>query len=203
MSERTPERESALRISVPQWVCLVLYYGIARHLPSSSGPGGAFWSRIRRTLCSPVLADCGKGVNIERNASFGSGARVCLGDRSGLGLNARLVGEVSLGQNVMMGPDVLIMAVSHAIDRVDVPMIDQGVAAPRPVTVEDDVWIGARAVILPGVRVGRGAVIGAGAVVTKSVPQWAVVAGVPARLVRFRTDGRPHTARGLPSPDRD
>ncbi|GAB3957808.1 acyltransferase [Micromonospora vulcania] len=99
--------------------------------------------------------------------------------------------RIRIGDNVMFGPEVTIRGGNHRIDQVGVPMIavekspgddahDQGV------TVGDDVWVGTRAVILHGVTIGRGAVIGAGAIVTRSVPPYAVAAGNPARVIRLR-----------------
>lgn len=134
----------------------------------------------------PLLDHAGRDVNIEARAYFGRGMGVRLGDRSGIGVNCRLHGPVSIGSDVMMGPDVVVIAVNHRIDDTARPMIAQGHADPRPVVIGNDVWIGTRAIILPGVRVGDGAVIGAAAVVTKDVPPMAVVAGNPARVIRRR-----------------
>jgi len=86
----------------------------------------------------------------------------------------------------MMGPQVIFYTRNHTFSRTDIPMSEQGFEPTRPITICDDVWIGVRAMFLPGVTVGRGAIIGAGAVVTKDVPEWAIVAGNPARVVRFR-----------------
>jgi maltose O-acetyltransferase len=97
-----------------------------------------------------------------------------------------IVGPVTIGSNVMMGPDVIILAHGHAFDRCDIPMNAQGSPADRPVTIGDDVWIGARVIILPGVSVGSGVILGAGAVVTKDVPDWVIAAGNPARVVKYR-----------------
>lgn len=66
-------------------------------------------------------------------------------------------------------------------------MSQQGIRPPKPVVIGDDVWIGARVIILPGVTVGKGAVLGAGTVVARDVPEWAVVVGNPARVVKFRS----------------
>lgn len=132
-----------------------------------------------------MFAHAGSGINVEHGAYFGDGSRVRIGDRSGIGVNCRLHGPVVIGRNVMMGPDVVVLAVNHRFAD-PVPMIDQGYDLPRPVTIEDDVWIGTRSIILPGVTIGSGAIIGAGAVVTKSVPPNSVVGGNPARLIRFR-----------------
>lgn len=95
----------------------------------------------------------------------------------------------------MMGPDVMIISRSHGFDRTDVPMYRQVEADPKPVVIEDDVWIGARAILLPGVTIGEGTIVGAGSVVTKSVLPYSIVAGNPARIVRSRV-GRPHDGKG-------
>jgi len=88
----------------------------------------------------------------------------------------------------MMGPDVMIYTQNHRFDRIDIPMIEQGNTEPKPVVIEDDVWIAARSIILPGVTIGKGAVIAAGAVVTKDVPPYTVVGGVPARKIKLRIE---------------
>ncbi len=88
----------------------------------------------------------------------------------------------------MMGPRVSLLAEQHVIDRVDIPMREQGTRR-KGIIIEDDVWLGANCCVLDGVTVGRGAVVGAGAVVTKDVPPFAIVGGVPARIIRMRTEG--------------
>lgn len=85
----------------------------------------------------------------------------------------------------MMGPDVAILTHTHRINRTDIPMGQQG-SLVKEVIIGDDVWIGMRSIIMPGVRVGNGAVIGAGAVVTKDVPDYAIVGGVPAKVLKYR-----------------
>jgi acetyltransferase-like isoleucine patch superfamily enzyme len=91
-----------------------------------------------------------------------------------------------IGANVMMGPEVVIFSYNHATSRVDIPMIRQGFTACFPVTIGDDVWIGRRVIILPGVTVGSGCILGAGAVISRDVPPGAVAVGNPARVVRYR-----------------
>jgi maltose O-acetyltransferase len=86
----------------------------------------------------------------------------------------------------MMGPEVLIYTRNHSTSRIDIPMIEQGDTDIAPVIIEDDVWIGARVIILPGVTVGSGSVLGAGAVVSRDVPPYAVVVGNTGRVVRYR-----------------
>ena len=86
----------------------------------------------------------------------------------------------------MMGTDVTIITRNHRFDRTDIPMMEQGFEEERPVYIGNDVWIGDRVLILPGVHIGDGSIIAAGAVVTKDVPPYSIVAGVPARKIRDR-----------------
>lgn len=92
-------------------------------------------------------------------------------------------GGISIGDRVYTSPLVQMAAVDHVFDDPSRPFIEQGITA-RGIVVEDDVWIGAGAILIDGVRIGRGAVIAAGAVVTRDVEAHTVVAGVPARPVR-------------------
>jgi acetyltransferase-like isoleucine patch superfamily enzyme len=103
-------------------------------------------------------------------------------------------GGVDIGDRVYTSPQVQIMAVNHVFDDRDRPFTEQGITA-RGIVVEDDVWVGAGAIICDGVRVGAGSVVGAGAVVTRDVPPHVVVVGVPARVVR-EVGSRP-----VPDPD--
>ena len=160
-----------------------LIYVFAKHLPESYRLN--IGQRAIRAFCGKLLlAKCGKNVNIEKNANFSYSVE--LGDNSGLGINCRISGKVVFGKNVMMGPNVSIYTTNHAFDRTDIPMCQQGNSKELPVTVGDDVWIGANAIILPGVTIGSGAIIAAGAVVTKDVPAFAIVGGNPAKIIKTR-----------------
>lgn len=99
---------------------------------------------------------------------------------------SRVQNGTIIGKNVMMGPFCLIYTFNHQTARTDIPMIQQGYTAIKPVVIEDDVWIGARVTILGGVTVGKGSVLAAGAVVTKNVPEYSIVGGNPARILRKR-----------------
>ena len=161
-------------------------YVVARHLPESN-------SRIKigkvlRRFCGKlILAKCGKKVNIEKNAVFASSVE--LGDRSGIGINCRIAGKVIIGNDVMIGPNVSFYPTNYAFNRLDIPMNQQGFSPEKPIIVEDDVWIGANSVLLGGVTIGSGCVIGAGSVVTKSTPPYSVVAGNPAKVIKYREGG--------------
>lgn len=171
---------------VKRVVALSLYLPILRWLPQSSLPGGSLWKLLRAVAARSMLAYCGRDVNVEHGASFGSGAHVRLGNRSGIGVNCRLHGPVAIGNDVMMGPDVVVIALGHEFSDITRPMMDQGHTPVRPVTIGDDVWIGTRVIILPGVTIGAHSVVAAGAVVTRDVPAWSVVGGNPAQVIRNR-----------------
>lgn len=164
-------------------VGFVLYKIFASWLPISQRSG--FAQFMRRSFAKLVIAKCGKNVNIERNAFFTPGLEI--GDNSGVGINCEVYGPVKIGNDVMMGPEVVIYTTGHAYDRTDIPMREQGSTPYEPVVIGNDVWIGRRAMIMPGVTIGDGAIIGAGAVVTKDVPPYAVVGGVPAKVLKYRS----------------
>lgn len=165
----------------------LFYYSVAKHLPSSCS-GIKVGQKAFRAFCGKLmLKQCGKKVNIEKGATFSN--RVSLGDYSGIGVNARIGGTCTIGSYVMMGTDVIVITHNHAFDRTDIPMMHQGFEDERPVVIEDDVWIGDRVIILPGVHVGKGAILAAGAVVTKDVPAYAIVGGIPAKVIKFRAGG--------------
>jgi maltose O-acetyltransferase len=170
-------------------VRLALYYGFARRLPVATRY--CQWPcAVRTFICRGLFRHTGRFVNVEHGAYIGDGSEIEIGDHSGIGVNCRVEGPVRIGEGVMMGPEVVILAAHHRSDRLDVPMWQQGFGPRMRVTVGDDVWIGTRVIIMPGVTIGRGAIIGAGAVVTKDVPEYAVAAGVPAKVIRLRTEGR-------------
>ena len=164
-------------------ILFVMYRLTASWLPISQRSKIA--KKIRGFWGKRILSSCGKNVNIERGAVFSPA--VSLGDNSGIGINCELYGPVTIGKNVMMGPDVVVYTKGHKFDRTDIPMMAQGSTEERPVAIGNDVWIGRRVMIMPGVTIGDGCVIGAGAVVTKDVPPYSVAAGVPAKVVKSRS----------------
>ncbi len=171
-------------------VYLIVYYLFAKYLPKSTMPIlGKISKGIRRFICKRIFYECGLGLNVEQGAYFGNGRSISLGNNVGLGKNFKMLNrELVVGDELMMGEDVLFLGGGHNYDRTDIPMGKQGSPEGKtPLEIVGDVWIGARVIVLPGCkRIGQGAIIGAGAVVTKDVPDYAVVGGNPARVIRYR-----------------
>ena len=112
---------------------------------------------------------------------------VRIGARTIVNVGSYLSGEggLEIGEDVLIGPHVKLLSAGHAIDEGDV-RINRNRITRQKITIEAGAWIGAGAIVLEGVRIGRGAVVAAGSVVRQDVPDGAVVAGVPARFLRYR-----------------
>lgn len=138
-----------------------------------------------------------------RNMRLGAGCRIgrgCIltaqdgklemGERAALSPGVHVSadgGEIRIGSCVAIGPGCVLRAANHRFDRLDVPIMDQG-HRPGTISIDRDVWLGANCVVTPDVRIGEGAVIGAGAVVTHDIAPYAIAAGVPARVIGSRQD---------------
>lgn len=108
---------------------------------------------------------------------------VIIGDHTRVGLHNTIIGPVTIGSHVNLAQGITVTALNHNFAEKDLRIDEQGVST-APVTIGDDIWIGANAVILPGVTIGNHSVVAAGAVVTKDVPPHSLVAGVPAKIIK-------------------
>ena len=108
---------------------------------------------------------------------------VIIGDHTRIGLHNTVIGPVTIGNHVNLAQGITVTALNHNFENVELRIDEQGVST-NPVAIADDVWIGANAVVLPGVSIGSHSVVAAGAVVTKDVPAHTLVAGVPAKIIR-------------------
>ncbi len=119
-----------------------------------------------------------QGYNIE----IGEG---CLINHNNVLQAGKIKGKIKIGNYVHTGANVMIIAFNHAFDTREIPTIQQDYY-DADVTICDDVWIGGGAIILAGVTIGKGAIIAGGAVVNKDVPEYAIVGGVPAKVLKYR-----------------
>lgn len=115
----------------------------------------------------PFYTDCGKNIHVGKNVFINSGCR--FQDQGG----------ITIGDGVLIGHNVVLATLNH-----DMNPRKRSTLHPAPITIGNDVWIGANATVLPGVTIGDGAVIAAGAVVTKDVPSNVIVGGVPAKIIK-------------------
>ena len=124
---------------------------------------------------------------ISSNVIIQGSGKLTLGERSFIGQNSVIgVNEtINIGSEVMIAQSVSIRDTDHCFDNVNIPMSRQGIKT-APIIISNDVWIGYGAVITKGVTIGEGAIIGANAVVTKDVPPYAIMGGVPAKLIKYR-----------------
>jgi maltose O-acetyltransferase len=146
---------------------------------------GAWWiGQWRFYRAVSRFASCGDDVHIQFPAYFADPDRIALGSNVAIAAFVHVWGSggVTIGNRVLIASHVAISSVTH--DHRMATMY--GASRCAPVVIEDDVWVGAHAVVLPGLTIGRGAVIGAGSVVTKSVPANAIVMGVPGAIKGYR-----------------
>lgn len=173
----------------------------------------AFDALMRRVFWRAMTRSCGDGLQVGRGVlcrhpeTFEIGSGVFIGDQAVI--QGRFDGTCTIGDHAWIGPQSFfdarnlvigervgwgpgarVLGSTHTGEPVEAPIIETDLAI-RPVRIEAWADIGVNAVILPGVTVGRGAMVGAGAVVTEDVPPFAVVAGVPAKVIRYRTATAP------------
>jgi acetyltransferase-like isoleucine patch superfamily enzyme len=132
------------------------------------------------TLVAPT-AYIGKGCQLSRD--------LVAGPFSYIGPRSQIGPKVEIGSYTMLGPEVMVTGGDHLWDKPGVPIIFAGRPILLKTVIGPDVWIGARAIIRAGVRIGRGAIVGAGAVITRDVPEYEIHCGVPGRRIKDRFEG--------------
>lgn len=150
------------------------------HTPPSQG-------EKRRKILRSLIGKTGENFVIEAPFHCDYGFNISLGENFYANVNLVILDctKVTIGDNVFIAPNVHICCAGHPLDA---ERRNKGLEYAYPVTIEDNVWIGAGAQILPGVTVGQGSVIAAGAIVNRDVPAMTLVAGNPARVIRKITD---------------
>lgn len=143
---------------------------------------------IRALSYKPWMKHIGSKVLIEKNFICSGAQNVIIGSNTYINHDVEIdsqYAQVTIGNYVLIGPHVYLGTKNYGYKDFTKPMGKQKYNSGN-IIVEDDVWIGTKAIILPGVKIGRGSIIGAGAVVTKNVPAFAIVGGVPAKLIKSR-----------------
>lgn len=156
-------------------------WAIVRSIPSLLGL--CLRHLAARVLFGRVGGFCLFAVGTRVSHSYGIDCGRNLRANTGVFLDGR--GGLTIGDNVLMGPNVVVLSSEHRWADPDVPIYRQGVEL-KPTTIGEDVWIGGNAVVRAGVNIGKGSLVGAGAVVTCDTAPYAIVAGVPARQIGIR-----------------
>jgi acetyltransferase-like isoleucine patch superfamily enzyme len=135
---------------------------------------------------SPELISIGSKVQFYRGVYLSPcGTHITIGSNTHFAPYGVLYGPLTIGDNCAVAAHVVFASVGHGYERADIPMVEQPVNKAE-IVLENDVWVGANAVIIGGVTIGEGTIVGAGAVVTKDMPPYSVVGGTPARVIRSR-----------------
>lgn len=163
---------------------MAFYYGLATKLPDSAFPGGRLWRAIRHKSLLGFGVRTGQWINVQSHVFIGDGRSLEIGHGSGIGTGSRIYGA-TIGEGVMIGPSVTILKDNHTIGNDG--RVSAGMTTAAVPVIGDGAWIGEKAIILPGRNVGEGAVVGAGAVVTRDVQPGTVVGGNPATVLRAST----------------
>ncbi len=166
-------------------LAIAVYYMIFYNLPHSR------FLKISNTLriwyISKILKimPYDKKSKVEHNVYLSDATKISIGQNCRINENV-FIQAATIGNNVLIAPNVAILSVSHNHVLIDIPIVDQGDSIPNPPIIEDNVWLGRNVVIMPGVRIGTGSIVGSGAVVTKDVPPFMIVGGVPAKIIKQR-----------------
>lgn len=168
-------------ISIKKLFFLCIYYGFARYVANIFMGG-----KLRYWCCKHIFKSCGRNVNIERGAYFGTGVDIRIGNNSGLGINCWVPNNLTIGSDVIMGPNVTILDRNHEFKRTDVSIGSQGSTERKPTIIENDVWIGCQVLMMPGRTIKQGSIIAGGCVLCKDFPEYSIVGGNPSRLIRSR-----------------
>lgn len=163
----------------------LIYILLFKDTPEDYRPYSLFFPKVRQWLVKNYLKKCGIELRVKKGAEISPNSIV--GDFSELGTNSIIQANVTIGNHVIMGPDIKIYSRNHKFERLDTPIQKQG-KNYYETKIGDDVWIGANVIITAGSEIGDHVIIAAGSVVTKNIPKYAIVGGVPAKIIKYRND---------------
>ena len=148
---------------------------------------GRLGIKMRRRCLKRYFLSAGKKLSIADDVTIEVPEKISIGDNCGFNKGCWISGGggVTIGNNVIFGPYCVIHSQNHIFDDTHKPISEQG-HKDLPVVIEDDVWVASHVTITPGSKIGKGSVIGAGAVVTGEIPPYSVAAGVPAKVIKKR-----------------
>jgi len=161
----------------------LIYNIFGKYLPRTYMPYSIGSKQLRAFLVRNCINSCGINLRIETNVLLSP--FINIGDNVEINENVRIRQNVRIGNDVLIAPGVQLISINHEYSDTSIPMKNQGEIKGK-IEIEDDVWLGTNVIVLPNIKIGKGSIVGAGSIVTKDVPKYAVVAGNPAKLVRHR-----------------
>lgn len=161
----------------------LIYLVFFKNTPEDYRPYCLFFPSIRSFLVRKYLKSCGTNLRVKKGAEISP--KSIVGNNSELGTRCMIQSDVQIGDFVIMGPDVKIYSRNHLFSDLNIPIRSQGKEQFKTY-IGNDVWLGANVIITAGCKIGDHVVIAAGAVVTKDIPDFAVVGGVPAKILKYR-----------------
>lgn len=164
---------------------LILYYAIIQHLPHSRLL--SFSNMVRVLYVSKVLKimPFDKKSKLEPNVYLSNTKGIRIGNNCRINEHV-FIQQAIIEDEVLIAPYVAILSTSHRHERLDINIVNQGDTDPQPPLIKKGAWLGRNVVILPGIVIGEGAIVAAGAIVTKHVEPYTIVGGVPAKLIKER-----------------
>ena len=166
-------------------ILFAIYLIFFKNTPEDYRPYALFFPWIRSRLVKGYLSKCGIKPRVKRGAEISPNAT--LGDYSELGTRSMIQANVHIGNHVIMGPDVKIYSRNHKFDRLDIPISHQGKNYYKTI-IGNDVWLGANTIVTAGCQIGDHVIVAAGSVVTKDISEFAIVGGIPAKVIRYRNE---------------
>lgn len=172
-----------MKLSLKRKLFYLIYNLVGKNLPRTYMPYSLASQSIRAFLVKKSIIHCGRDLRMESNVLLSPFIEI--GDNVEINENVRIRRNVKIGNDVLIAPGVQLISINHEFNDISIPMKNQGEIKGK-IEIENDVWLGTNAIVLPNIKIGKGSIIGAGAVVTKDVPAYAIVGGNPARIIKYR-----------------
>lgn len=159
----------------------LLYEHLVSKIPYNYG------NKLRKKLLKPILGYLGDNSTISSNVKLIHPKEINIGNNVGIARDVVLDGRgyIKIDDNSIIGFESIILTCTHNYNRLDIPIKEQGMFS-KPILIGKDCWIGARVTILPGIKIGDGSIVGTNSVVTKDVPPFHIVGGIPSKIIRER-----------------
>lgn len=172
-----------MKLNFKRKIHYLIYNLIGKYLPRTYMPYSLGSKYIRAFLIKNSIDLCGKNIQIETNVLISPFIEI--GNNVEINENVRIRQNVKIGNDVLIAPNVQLISINHEFSDISTPIRNQSEIKGK-IEIEDDVWIGTNVIVLPNVKIGRGSIVGAGSIVTKDVPEFAIVAGNPAKIIKYR-----------------